>query len=188
MTVGRTAWKSMKLSGSMSAKRVASHCFARYAAATVAYALHFARREAGIGRTATTLLMAAALVHTFVIAMQTVEVGHVPISNPQRAVSTAVWLLGLSYLYLEVTTNERAMGVFVLAIVVVLQLIPTIDPGMETANPAASSAGLTILDPELRRASDLLSIDSLVPRLLAAAMAWVFVLMTILLCVLDSAG
>ena len=38
--------------------------------------------------------------------MQTVEVGHVPISNPQRAVSTAVWLLGLSYLYLEVATNE----------------------------------------------------------------------------------
>jgi ABC-type transport system involved in cytochrome c biogenesis permease subunit len=110
-----------------------------YAAATVAYALHFARREAGIGRTATMLLMAAALVHTFVIAMQTVEVGHVPISNPQRAVSTAVWLLGLSYLYLEVTTNERAMGVFVLAIVVVLQLIPTIDPGMETANPVLNS-------------------------------------------------
>src|SRR5262245_11297904 len=49
---------------------------------------------------------------------------------------------------------------------------------METASPAASSAGLTILEPELRRASDLLSIASLVLRLLAAAMACVFVLMT----------
>ena len=36
VTVGRTAWKSMNRSGSMSAKRVASHWRARYAAATVA--------------------------------------------------------------------------------------------------------------------------------------------------------
>ena len=104
-----------------------------YAVATVAYALHFARREAVIGRTATTLLMAAALVHTFVIAMQTMEVGHVPIANPSRAVSTFVWLLGLSYLYLETTTNERSMGVFILPIVVGLQLIPTLYPGVEKA-------------------------------------------------------
>ena len=50
---------------------------------------------------------------------------------------------------------------------------------METASPAASSAGLTILEPELRRASDLLNIASLLCRLLAAAMACVLVLMTI---------
>ena len=110
-----------------------------YGAAAVAYALHFARRQAGIGRTATTLLMAAALVHTFVVAMQTMEVGHVPISNPSRAISTAVWLLSLSYLYLEITTNERAMGVFVLPIVVALQLIPTLNPGVENANPVLNS-------------------------------------------------
>ena len=110
-----------------------------YAAATVAYALHFARREAGIGRTATTLLMAAALVHTFVIAMQTMEVGHVPIANPSRAVSTFVWLLGLSYLYLETTTNERSMGVFVMVIAVGLQLIPTLNPGIEKASPVLDS-------------------------------------------------
>src|SRR5258706_16123603 len=50
-----------------------------------------------------------------------------------------------------------------------------------TARPAASSAGLTILEPELRRASDLLNIDWLVCRLLAAAIALVFVLITIFL-------
>ena len=45
-----------------------------------------------------------------------------PFANPSRAVSTFVWLLALSYLYLELTTDERAMGVFILPIVVGLQI------------------------------------------------------------------
>jgi len=110
-----------------------------YAAAGLAYALYFARRQASAGQTATTLLMAAAVAHTFVVAMQTMEVGHVPIANPSRAVSTFVWLLALSYLYLEVATSERAMGTFILPIVVGLQLIPTLYPGMENANPVLDS-------------------------------------------------
>ncbi len=69
-----------------------------YAAAGVLYAVHFARRSPQVGRIATTLLIFAALVHTFVIGMQTMEVRHVPFANPSRAVSTFVWLLTLSYL------------------------------------------------------------------------------------------
>ena len=45
-----------------------------------------------------------------------------PFANPSRAISTFVWLLTLSYLYLELTTDERAMGVFILPIVVGLQI------------------------------------------------------------------
>lgn len=111
-----------------------------YAAAGVAYAVHFARREGKVGRAATTLLLFAALTHTFVIGMQTMEVGHLPFTNPSRAVSTFVWLLTLSYLYLELTTDERAMGVFILPIVVGLQLIPVLYPGMEYQNPVLDSA------------------------------------------------
>ena len=109
-----------------------------YAAAAVAYAAHFARREASIGRTATTLLMAAGLAHTFVIGMRTMEVNQIPISSFAGAISTFVWLLTLSYLYLEVATNERAMGVFILPIVVGLQAM-TIRPGVENADPVLSS-------------------------------------------------
>ena len=102
-----------------------------YAAAGVAYAIHFARRDAAIGRTATTILLFGALVHTFVIGMQTMEVRHVPFANPSRAISTFVWLLTLSYLYLELTTDERSMGVFILPVIVGLQTIPAIYPGVE---------------------------------------------------------
>ena len=100
-----------------------------YAAAGVAYAVHFARRQPGVGRTATTLLLLAVLSHTFVIGMQTMEVRHVPFASPSRAISTFVWLLTLSYLYLELTTDERAMGVFILPIVVGLQTIPAFSAG-----------------------------------------------------------
>ena len=110
-----------------------------YAAAGVAYAIHFARRDASVGRTATTLLLFGALVHTFVIGMQTMEVRHVPFANPSRAVSTFVWLLTLSYLYLELTTDERSMGVFILPVVVGLQVIPAIYPGMEYSDPVLDS-------------------------------------------------
>ena len=110
-----------------------------YAAAGVAYALHFAKRQPAAGRTATTLLLFAALAHTFVIVMQTMEVRHVPIANPSRTISTFVWLLSLSYLYLELTTDERAMGVFILPIVVGLQAIPALYPGVETADPLLDS-------------------------------------------------
>jgi len=110
-----------------------------YGAAGVAYAIHFARRHPQAGRIATTLLILAALSHTFVIGMQTMEVRHVPFANPSRFVSTFVWLLALSYLYLEITTDERAMGVFIMPILIGLQTIPALSPGVERMDPVLDS-------------------------------------------------
>ena len=102
-----------------------------YAAALIAYALHFARRQPAVGRTATTLLILAALAHTFVIGMQTMDVGHVPFANASAFTNTFVLLLALSYLYVEMTTDERAMGIFILPMLAALQSIPAIKPGHE---------------------------------------------------------
>jgi len=110
-----------------------------YAAVAVVYAVHFARRGTTTGRTATTLLLAAALVHTFSIAAQTVGASDPMASASLRAISMFVWLLALSYLYLEITTNERAMGVFILPIVVSLQAIPTFFSGDASPNPVLQS-------------------------------------------------
>jgi ABC-type uncharacterized transport system permease subunit len=102
-----------------------------YAAALVAYVLHFARRQSTVGRTATTLLVLAALAHTFVIGMQTMDVGHVPFANASAFTSTFVLLLALAYLYVEMTTDERAMGVFILPMLAALQSIPAFNPEHE---------------------------------------------------------
>jgi len=104
---------------------------ALYAAAFVAYAWHFARRNPAVGQSATTLLIAGALAQTFVIGMQTMEAGHVPITSASTATSTFVWLLALAYLYTEMSTDERAMGVFILPLLVALQTIPAMNPGVE---------------------------------------------------------
>ena len=61
---------------------------ALYTAAFLAYAWHFTERQPAVGRSATALLVFGALAHTFVIGMQTMEVGHVPVTgatfNPAR--------------------------------------------------------------------------------------------------------
>ncbi len=105
--------------------------FVLYLVAFAAYVWHFARRDVATGRAATTLLVGAALTHTFVIGMQTTEVGQVPIASPTSATSTFVWLLALSYLYIEMTTDERAMGVFILPLLIALQAIPSFSTGVE---------------------------------------------------------
>jgi ABC-type uncharacterized transport system permease subunit len=102
-----------------------------YIAALAAYVWHFARRQPPVGRAATTLLVAGALAHTFVIGMQTVQIGHVPFAGPTSAISTFVWLLALAYLYMEMTTDERAMGALILVLIVALQTIPVVRPGVE---------------------------------------------------------
>jgi ABC-type transport system involved in cytochrome c biogenesis permease subunit len=102
-----------------------------YAAALIAYLWHFARRQPAVGRAATTLLVFAVLAHTFVIGMQTMEVGHVPFFNASAFTSTFVLLLAVAYLYAELTTDERAMGAFIMPLLVALQSIPAFSPGVE---------------------------------------------------------
>ena len=82
-------------------------------AAAVVYAMHFAWRDPRTGRAATGLLAGGVLAHTFLIGMQTVEAGHAPLVGTTAAISAFVWVLGLAYLYVELTTDERAMGMLV---------------------------------------------------------------------------
>ncbi len=112
---------------------------ALYVAALVAYVWHFARRTPAVGRAATTLLVAAALTHTFVIGMQTMEAGHVPIAGATSAISTFVWLLAIAYLHTEITTDERAMGTFIVPLLAAMQAIPAFKGNVEVDNPVLRS-------------------------------------------------
>ena len=100
--------------------------FVLYAASAAAYFAHFSRRAPQTGRTATALLGTAVLAHTFLIGMQTMEAGYAPLVGTTAAVSAFVWLLGLAYLYVELTTDERAMGVFVTTLLAALAILPAV--------------------------------------------------------------
>lgn len=117
---------------------------ALYVAAMVAYAWHFAGRRGAVGRSATSLLVAGAIAHTFVIGMQTMKVGHVPFSDASSAISSFVWLLALAYLYTETRTDERAMGTFILPLMVASQSIPAFNPGLEQPDPLLNSPLFTL--------------------------------------------
>src|SRR3954453_14449238 len=102
-----------------------------YAVAALAYAAHFARRDARSGRLATAALGAGVLAHTFVIGMQTMQAGNAPLVGTTAAVSAFVWLLGLSYLYVELTTDERSMGAFVATLLALLSILPALNPAVD---------------------------------------------------------
>jgi ABC-type transport system involved in cytochrome c biogenesis permease subunit len=71
--------------------------------------------------------------------MQTMQVGHVPFVGTTGAISAFVWLLALAYLYTEVTTEERAMGVFIAPLLVVLQTIPAFSNRVAERPPVLDS-------------------------------------------------
>src|SRR5919108_3610461 len=115
-----------------------------YAAAAAAYLAHFAWRDPRTGRLATTLLASGVLAHTFLIGMRTVQAGHAPLVGTTAAISAFVWLLGLAYLYIELTTDERSMGVFVAPLIVALDIIPALDPVISPRPPLLQSPLFTV--------------------------------------------
>ena len=105
--------------------------FVLYAAAAAIYIAHFARRDPRSGRTATAVLGAGLLAHTFLIGMQTMQAGYAPLVGTTAAISAFVWLLGLSYLYIELSTDERAMGAFVTTLLAALSILPALNPSID---------------------------------------------------------
>ena len=100
--------------------------FVFYFIASIIYAVYFIKQSDLVGRIATVILVSGALAHTFVIGMQYVQVEHIPFAGTTGAISAFVWLLALAYLYTEMTTEERSMGIFVVPLMTILQIIPTI--------------------------------------------------------------
>jgi ABC-type transport system involved in cytochrome c biogenesis permease subunit len=102
-----------------------------YAAAAAAYLVNFWKKDVRAGRAATALLAGGVLAHTFLIGMETMQAGYAPLVGTTAAVSAFVWLLGLAYLYVELTTDERAMGFFVTILLAGLAVLPALHPALE---------------------------------------------------------
>jgi ABC-type transport system involved in cytochrome c biogenesis permease subunit len=104
--------------------------FLFYALSGLLYAIHFAQRGPVTGQTASALLAAGVVSHTFVLGMVTVQAGYLPLAGQGAAVSVFLWLLALTYLYVELTTGERAMGLFIAPLVALLYIVPLTSPVM----------------------------------------------------------
>ena len=115
-----------------------------YVVAAAAYVVHFSRRHEAAGRVATVTLVLGALTHAFVIGMQTMQVGHMPFVGTTGAVSAFVCLLALAYLYTEMMTDERAMGVFIVPLMVLLQIIPAAMNSVAARPPVLDSPWFAI--------------------------------------------
>jgi ABC-type uncharacterized transport system permease subunit len=102
-----------------------------YTAAAAAYLVNFSKKDIPAGRAATALLAGGVFAHTFLIGMETMEAGYAPLVGTTAAVSAFVWLLGLAYLYVELTTDERAMGLFVTILLAGLAVLPALHPALE---------------------------------------------------------
>jgi ABC-type transport system involved in cytochrome c biogenesis permease subunit len=75
--------------------------------------------------------------------MHTVQVGHAPLAGQGQAVSVFVWLAALSYLYVELTTDERTMGLFIITLLAVLFIVPLTSPD-PTERPAVLDSPLFV--------------------------------------------
>jgi ABC-type transport system involved in cytochrome c biogenesis permease subunit len=84
-----------------------------YALGALLYVWHFVRRQPAVGQAATLALGAGVVVHTFFLGMATVRAGALPLVGAGDALSGFVWILAIVYLYVELTSGERAMGAFI---------------------------------------------------------------------------
>jgi ABC-type uncharacterized transport system permease subunit len=99
-----------------------------YALGALLYAWHFVRREAAVGRAGTAALGAGVVVHTFLLGMATVRESALPLAGAGDALSGFVWILAIVYLYVELTSGERAMGAFIAPFIAVLSVVATASP------------------------------------------------------------
>jgi ABC-type uncharacterized transport system permease subunit len=108
---------------------------ALYLLAAVAYGYAFVSRRDLAGRVATALLIAAAFVHTFQIGMDTMQIGALPLAGRAGAISGFVLMLAVTYLYVELSTQERTIGTFVTPLLALLYLLVARD----TPTPASAA-------------------------------------------------
>ena len=112
---------------------------ALYAAAVVVYAIHFAKRQPPSDARPRRSSCWASSPTRSSSGCRPWRSGTFRSPTRPRLCRPSSGCWRLSYLYLEVTTDERAMGVFIVPILVGLQTIPVIYPGVDYRDPVLDS-------------------------------------------------
>jgi ABC-type transport system involved in cytochrome c biogenesis permease subunit len=90
------------------------------------YAGFLTTRKPGLGRVATGVLMLGLTIHFITLFQRASLIQSVPYKDLYGSMSLFAWELGFIYLILEARHQQRAMSVFLLPIVIVLQVVATL--------------------------------------------------------------
>jgi ABC-type transport system involved in cytochrome c biogenesis permease subunit len=96
---------------------------AGYLATTAAYLWFFLHTKERAGQLAARTFVAAAAVHTLWGIAKGIRLGYFPLANWFDCVSFIAWALAVGYVYIELSTKDRRMGVFVVPVVAGFQLL-----------------------------------------------------------------
>lgn len=90
------------------------------------YLSYFKNKKEETGSRISKMLIVALGMHTLYLILSGVKLGHLPVGDIYKVLTTCAWFFALVYLALEVRLKEMTMGVFFLPIVVILHSLSNI--------------------------------------------------------------
>lgn len=112
-----------------------------YFTGTVAYLLLFSLKRGNLSRIATAATIGGFLLHTLSLLLRSYTTGRPPLTNLPETLSFFAWATVLVYLTLEFRFQRKAMGAFVLPIILLATAAASIAPrGTEGLAPTLKSS------------------------------------------------
>lgn len=96
-----------------------------YLVALLGYLFVFVKQDSGFGRRVTAFTWAVVVVHAIYLVMGGIEYEHVPLASTWESLTFTAFAVALVYLLLEWQMRDRSTGVFLLAGVLLLQILST---------------------------------------------------------------
>jgi ABC-type transport system involved in cytochrome c biogenesis permease subunit len=96
-----------------------------YLVALLGYVVVFVRQEGPLGRWVTGFTRGVVAVHAGYLIMAGIEYEHLPLASTWESLTLTAFAVALVYLVLEWQTRDRSTGSFLLAIVLLLQILST---------------------------------------------------------------
>ena len=94
-----------------------------YLAALGICVFHFARADENGRKQTSRVLFAAVAIHTLWLVVKTLRLGFFPFGNWFDCISFIAWAIAIGYIYIELTTKDRRMAIFVLPVVFLFQVL-----------------------------------------------------------------
>jgi ABC-type transport system involved in cytochrome c biogenesis permease subunit len=97
-----------------------------YSAAFIAYAVAFRKEGKDSFANARWLLRGAVFAHLLHLLHLSISLHRLPVTDVFEAITLCVWLFAATYVSLEWRVPEKALGVFILPVIIILQMLSAI--------------------------------------------------------------